>query len=136
MFEITEKPISPEKVISKVKTGGSGCLVTYIGLIRNISQGKQVRSVEYKDIKGNASEILKKLANEAAQKWKTEKIAITHRVGILKVGEINLVVAVAGAHRKEGFAASRYIINEFKKRRPTTKVETYSNGSVLKGIIH
>ena len=49
MIEITEKPISPELVVNKVKTDSSGCAVTYIGLIRSYSQGKPVLSVEYED---------------------------------------------------------------------------------------
>ncbi len=49
MIEITERSISPELVVNKVKTDGSGCVVTYIGLIRGYSQGKRVFSVEYED---------------------------------------------------------------------------------------
>ena len=42
MVEITEKPISPERVIDKARNDSSGCVVTYIGLIRDYSQGKPV----------------------------------------------------------------------------------------------
>jgi proline racemase len=45
--------------------------------------------------------------------------------GKLKVGEINLVVAVASAHRNEGFAACQYVIDRFKERQPARKIETY-----------
>lgn len=59
-----------------------------------------------------------------------ENIAISHRTGKLRVGEINLVVAVASAHRREGFAACQHIIDQFKQRLPTRKMETYQDGSV------
>ena len=52
---ITDKPISPELVVDKVKTDSSGCVLAYIGLIREYSRGKQVLSVEYKDTKGTAA---------------------------------------------------------------------------------
>ena len=52
MIEITEKPISPELVVGKVKTDSSGCVLAYIGLIREQSRGKQVLSVEYVDSQG------------------------------------------------------------------------------------
>ena len=42
MIEITEKPISPELVINKVKTDSSGCVVTYIGVIRDYSQANRL----------------------------------------------------------------------------------------------
>jgi molybdopterin synthase catalytic subunit len=129
LIEITSKPISPERVISQVKTDDSGCVVTYVGLIRNSSKGKAVVSVEYQDTKGNAAEALKKIAQEIKQKWPIEDIAVCHRVGKLKVGEINFLVAVASAHRKEGLAACSYAVDRFKELLPTRKTETYSDGS-------
>ena len=135
VIEITSKPISPERVISQVKTDGSGCVVTYVGLIRNSSQGKAVVSVEYQDTKGNAADALKKIAQEIKQKWPIEDIAVCHRIGKLKVSDINFLVAVASAHRKEGLAACSYAVDRFKELLPTKKTETYSDGttSVIQG---
>ena len=130
MIEITQKPISPERVVEKVKSDGSGCAVTYVGLIRDYSQGKPVLSVEYQDM-GSAERILREIAADARQRWQIENIAISHRIGTLRVGEINLVVAVASARRSEGFAACQYAIDQFKQRLPTKKTETYQDGSVL-----
>jgi molybdopterin synthase catalytic subunit len=128
VIEITEAPISPERVIESVKSDGSGCVVNYVGLIRNHSQGRPVVSVEYRDSEGNAVITLQDIADEARQKWQIEDIAICHRTGRLNVGEINLVVAVASAHRVEGFAACQYAIDQFKQRLPTRKTETYREG--------
>ena len=50
MIEITRQPISPEVVINRAKSARSGCVVTYVGLIREYSQGKPVLSVEYEDV--------------------------------------------------------------------------------------
>jgi len=131
MIEVTEEPIPPEQVIDKVKSDGSGCVVTYVGLIRNYSQGKAVLSVEYDDSEGNAKNMLEEIAREVRQRWHIENVAISHRIGKLKGGEINLVVAVASAHRSEGFAACQYVIDQFKERLPTKKTETYQDGSIL-----
>jgi molybdopterin synthase catalytic subunit len=131
MIEITSMPISPEQVISLAKTHSSGCVATYVGLIRDNSHDKKVVSVEYQDKDGKAVEGLQKIVDEAKQKWQVENIAFTHRIGKLKVGDINLVVAVAAGHRGEGFAACQYIINRFKESLPTHKIETYQDGSTL-----
>ncbi len=130
MIEITEKPISPEFIVNKVKTDNSGCVVTYVGVIRGNSRGKASLSVEYKDTEGTAENRLDEIASEIRQKWQLEDIAICHRVGKLKVGDINLVVAVASAHRQEGFAACQYVIDRFKQIIPTQKKETYQDGSI------
>jgi len=133
MIEITEKPISPELIVNKIKTDSSGCVVTYVGLIRNHSHGKQVLSVEYKDAKGTAADVLQEIASEIRQKWPVNNLAICHRIGKLAVGDINLVVAIASAHRLEGFAACQYAIDQFKQRLPTQKKEIYVEGSIRAG---
>jgi len=127
---IAEKPISPELVVDKVRSDTSGCVVTYIGLIRNYSRGKQVLSVEYEDSRHKAKDSLQQIAREVRRKWQLDNIAICHRVGKLKVGDINVVIAVASAHRQEGFAACQYAIDRFKEILPTKKRETYTDGSI------
>jgi len=133
MIEITDQLISPEHVINRAKTGNSGCVVTYVGLIRDNSRGKAVLSVEYEDPGGTAERDLRQIADEAKQKWQLNNVAICHRIGKLKVGDINLVVAIAVAHRQEGLAACRYIIDRFKERLPSRKKETYTDGTVHTG---
>jgi molybdopterin synthase catalytic subunit len=131
VIKITDKPISPELVVNEVKTDSSGCVLAYIGLIREQSRGKPVLSVEYQDTKGTAEDSLRQIASEARQRWQLNNIAICHRVGKLNVGDINLVVAVACAHRQEAFAACQYAIDRFKQIAPTAKRETYQDGSIL-----
>ena len=130
MIKVTEQPISPEAVVSEVKTRGSGCVVTYVGLIRDHSRGKTVQSVAYEDVSGKAEKRLQEIADEIKRQWSVDNVAICHRVGRLNVGDINLVVAIAAAHRTEGFAACQYAIDQFKQKLPTKKTETYQDGSV------
>jgi len=129
MIKISDKPISPQSVANRVKTSGSGCVVLYIGLIRDYSRNKAVLSVEYEDIDGTAENTLRQIASEVEQKWAVNNIAIYHRVGKLKVGDVNLVIALASTHRQDGFAACQYAIDRFKEKLPTWKKETYRDGS-------
>ena len=69
MIEITECPLSPERVITKVRSSNCGCVVTYIGLIRDYSEGKPVLSVEYRDPNEEAKAQLQKIADDAKQQW-------------------------------------------------------------------
>jgi len=133
MIEITDRPISPQLVVNSVRTLSSGCVVTYVGLIRDYSQLKRVLSVEYADPDGAARSKLRQIAEETRGRWQLSNLAIWHRIGKLEVGDINLVVAVASAHRAEGFAACQYIIERFKQALPTQKKETYDDGTWLEG---
>ena len=89
--------------------------------------------MEYEDRDGTAEDRLREIAEEITAKWPIEKVSIYHRVGRLQVGDINLVVAIAAAHRTEGFDASQYAIDRFKERLPTAKKETYLDGSTYMG---
>lgn len=130
MIQITDKPISPEKVVAATKTTDSGCVVTYVGLIRDNSYGKDVLSVEYTDTDGQAEARLGIIAEEIKQRWPVNRVSICHRVGRLEVGDINLVVAIAAGHREEGLAAVAFAVDRFKEKLPTAKKETYTDGSV------
>jgi molybdopterin synthase catalytic subunit len=88
--KIVHEPISPEAVVNLVRTRNSGCVVTYVGLIRDNSHGKEVRSVEYSDPDGTAEQGLKSIIEEAMRRWPLNAMAIYHRVGVLLVNDINL----------------------------------------------
>ena len=68
MIEVTDKPISPELVINKVRADRDGCVLAYVGLIREYSRGKAVLSVEYEDRQGVAKNRLREIADEVRQK--------------------------------------------------------------------
>jgi molybdopterin synthase catalytic subunit len=133
MIHITDKPISPELVVNQAKTPESGCVATYVGLIRDNSRGKAVLSVEYTDVDGKAAVKLEDIAQEIKRKYPVNNVVIYHRIGILQVGDINLVVAVAAAHRTEGLAAVAYAVDLFKDKLPTAKKETYLDGTIWEG---
>ena len=131
MVEITKNVIPIEEVINGVRNDASGGIIAYIGLIRDNSCEKKVTSVEYGDADGNAEARLQKIVDGAKEQWPVNDMAIVHRVGTLNVGDNNLVIAVSTGHRQEGFAACQYAIDKFKEQLPTTKKETYTDGSTL-----
>jgi len=102
LVKIVDCAIHPEEVIAQAKTNNSGCVVSYVGLIRDNSYEKAVQSVEYRDQDGLAESRLTKLAAEIASRFKINNLAMVHRTGVLKVGEINIVFALACGHRQEG----------------------------------
>jgi molybdopterin synthase catalytic subunit len=127
-IKITDKPIHPEEIVDRAKSPESGCVVTYVGLIRNTSYGKAVRNVEYVD-EGQAESKLKALAADITHRFPVNSLAMCHRIGKLNAGDINLVFAFACSHRQEGFAACQYAIDKFKETLPTIKIETYKDGT-------
>jgi len=130
VIKITSDIIDIEGAINGVRNEDSGGIIAYIGLIRNTSQhGKPVFSVEYGDADGTAEAKLQGIADDVKEKWPINDMAFVHRIGKLNVGDNNLVIAVAASHRQEGFAACQYAIDQFKEKLPTSKKETYLDGT-------
>ncbi|MDZ7780031.1 MAG: molybdenum cofactor biosynthesis protein MoaE [Gemmatimonadota bacterium] len=65
---------------------------------------------------------------EAAARLETDRLSVVHRTGDLDVGEVSVAVAVSSPHRAEAYDASRYVIEEIKKRLPIWKKEHYTGG--------
>jgi molybdopterin synthase catalytic subunit len=133
MIKISDKPLSPETVVNEAKTPDSGCVATYVGLIRDNSRGKSVKSVEYRDVDGKAEQRLLVIADEIKRQFPVNSVVIYHRIGVLKVGDVNLVVAIGAGHRGEGLAAVGRTVDLFKDRLPTSKTETYIDGTTFEG---
>jgi molybdopterin synthase catalytic subunit len=116
LIEITQTPILPEVAINKVRKDAYGCVVTFVGMVRDLSHGKRVLFLEYEtSAKELARRELQRIADEIRAKWRLEDVAIYHRLGKLKVGEITSVFAIAAPHRREAFEACQYAIDRFKE---------------------
>lgn len=127
-IELTHKPISPEAVTAKVLKDKHGAVVTFLGTVRDHSEGKAVRYLEYEAYPEMAIKMLKELVDEVRQKWGIEDVAITHRLGRMDIGEVSVVIAVASPHRKEAFEACQYAIDRLKETVPIWKKEVFEDG--------
>ncbi|MBM3119928.1 MAG: molybdenum cofactor biosynthesis protein MoaE [Chloroflexi bacterium] len=122
---ITREPIFPEHLIGKVKKDEYGAIVTFIGTIRDTTQGRKVAFLQISPHGKEAESKLREVVSAAKQKWQLHDIVISRRVGKLKVGEVALIVAVAAPHRYEAFQACQYIVDKLKKGEITTETEIY-----------
>ena len=125
LIEITQAPILPEVAINKVRKDAYGCVVTFIGTVRDTSSsGKKALFLENEaSAEESARRELQRIADEIQGRWQLEDIAICHRMGRLKVGEITLVVAIAAPHRREAFEACQYALDRFKQVVPAWEKE-------------
>ena len=128
MIEITSQPISVQPVIDKVKKDSHGALVTFIGTVRDNSEGKKVTYLEYETYARMAEKKLKEIADEIQNRWQTD-ISIVHRVGRMELGDTVIVIVVGSGHRREAFQSCEYAINRIKEIVPIWKKEFYEDGS-------
>ena len=126
---IVREPIDPAHVLTLIGADQDGASLLFLGVVRDHNDGRSVGGVGYDTYEEMAGQVLSEIVSEAAQSAGTDRVAAVHRVGELKVGEISVAIAVSSPHRAEAYDASRYIIEEIKKRLPVWKKERYSDGA-------
>ncbi|MDH4089771.1 MAG: molybdenum cofactor biosynthesis protein MoaE [Cyclobacteriaceae bacterium] len=128
MIKITEKHIDVQKVIETATSLSAGAVNVFIGTVRNNAHGKNVLWLEYEAYETMAVGEIRKIIDEASQRWPLLGWAISHRIGTLKPGEVSVVVAVSTPHRKDSFDACQFIIDTVKEKAPIWKKEVFEDG--------
>lgn len=130
-FLLTYDRITIDDVATKVTHPHTGAVATFAGVVRNISEGKAVSSLDYEAYHEMAIAKMKQVAEEAYQQWPDiVDVAIVQRIGHLEVGELAVVIAVSSGHRHQGcFEACQYGINRLKQIVPIWKKETGPDGA-------
>ena len=123
MIKITKKDFDIEDVITAVKSPRAGAVVAFLGTVRELSEGGQVKLLHYESYRSMAEKELLQIAEEAGRRFDIIETAIVHRTGKLKVGENIVAIAVSAAHRDAAFKACRFIIDELKTRAAIWKKE-------------
>jgi len=95
--------------------------------------GRSVESLGYEAHEPMALAMLGRIADEIAERFGVERIAIVHRTGEVPLGEPSVAVVAVSAHRDAAFAAARYAIDETKARAPIWKAEQFADGHVWVG---
>ncbi|PRY10211.1 molybdopterin synthase subunit MoaE [Pontibacter ummariensis] len=129
-LNVTEEPLDISSCIDWVMTPESGGIDVFIGTVRNATKGKQVLRLEFEAYQQMALSEMRKIAEQAMDKWPVHKLAIHHRTGTLQVGEVPVVIAVSAAHRAAAFEACRYTIDTLKQTVPIWKKEFFEDGEV------
>ena len=121
-------PIDPAEVLSRVGSDQDGAAILFLGVVRDHADGRPVEGMRYDAYVEMADGVLAQIASEAAERLGTDRVAVVHRTGELAIGEVSVAIAVSSPHRAEAFDATRYVIEEIKKRLPVWKKEHYADG--------
>ncbi|MDX2240057.1 MAG: molybdenum cofactor biosynthesis protein MoaE [Leptolyngbyaceae cyanobacterium bins.302] len=129
-FVITFAPLSLDEIYQVVDDSANGAIVVMSGMVRDNTDGKAVVALEYQAYEPMALEVFRQIATQIRQTWTdVTRVAIHHRTGKLRIGEISVLVAVGCPHRSEAFAACQYAIDTLKHNAPIWKKEHWEDGS-------
>jgi molybdopterin synthase catalytic subunit len=125
---LREEALSVDEVLAAVGDDGSGGAVLFVGTVRDHDEGRGVASLRY-EAHPAAERLLAEVVERIAAEPAVRRVAALHRIGELKIGDIAVVVAAAGAHRAEAFDAARRLIDDIKSTVPIWKLQRFADGS-------
>ncbi|MGZ8564219.1 MAG: molybdenum cofactor biosynthesis protein [Candidatus Limnocylindria bacterium] len=129
---LTTGPIDVAALESSVADAGSGAVVTFIGRARDrADDGREVVELDYEVYPEMAESVLTGIAAEAEARWDV-RVAVTHRHGVVPIGEAAVAIVTAAMHRAEAYEANRFLIEAIKERLPIWKRERFGDGSEWK----
>jgi molybdopterin synthase catalytic subunit len=135
------------ELADRLAVPGDGAFVGFLGRTRSTPgtpapgqeaeaarhAGRSVQSLEYEAHEPMALGVLASIADEIAERFGVERIAIVHRTGEVPLGEPSIAVGAVAPHRDAAFKAARYAIDETKARAPIWKAERFADGHVWIG---
>ncbi|WP_410984017.1 molybdenum cofactor biosynthesis protein MoaE [Bacillus cereus] len=133
LFKVVHDTICVEEVTNQVSRREAGAITLFIGTVREFTKGKKTLSLEYQAYESMAVKMLSQIGKEIEEKWPDTQVAITHRIGKLKITDIAVVIAVSSPHRKVAYQANEYAIERIKQIVPIWKKEFWEDGTMWIG---
>ncbi|MGF6824474.1 molybdopterin synthase catalytic subunit [Microbacterium sp. ZKA21] len=125
---ISDEDLDAAAHLDAVAHDAAGATALFVGTVRDHDPGAagEVTRLEY-SAHPDALTTLRDLAESVDAD--DLRIAISHRIGALSVGEIAIVCAVSSGHRAEAFDISRALVEKVKAELPVWKRQVTVDGT-------
>jgi molybdopterin synthase catalytic subunit len=131
---LLDEPLSLDRVVRAVASPDAGGIVTFTGVVRRHSAGREVERLEYEAYREMAEKVMRELCDQIESEIAGARLAVEHRAGALVVGDAAVVIAASAPHRAEAFAACRALIDRLKQSVPIWKKEIGPDGAEWVGL--
>jgi len=109
--------------------GGVGAVASFIGTVRDSSEGHGISRMELEHYPGMTERAIEAMIDEALRRFNVRAARVIHRVGPLAPGEQIVMVAVSAAHRGAAFQACEFLMDYLKTQAPFWKKEHSPDGT-------
>jgi molybdopterin synthase catalytic subunit len=121
---ITEARLETPPAMVDVK---AGAIVDFWGAVRALEDGRDIEGIDYEAHRAMAEHQLRVITETAAEKFRLKKVIVQHRIGFVRAGEASLFLRVSAPHRSAAFEASKWIVDELKRKVPIWKRPAFAN---------
>jgi molybdopterin synthase catalytic subunit len=131
MIRVQQEPFDPGHELAALKQGraGIGGTVMFLGTVRDLSDGTDVKAMTLEHYPGMTERALEEIDAEAHRRWPLDATLVIHRHGRLEPGEDIVLVIAASAHREAAFEACHFLIDWLKTKAPFWKLEENDQGA-------
>lgn len=129
-FELTTEPIDVGAVARRVVPRRCGATVTLDGYAREWTRGRRTLHLVYEAYAPMALAEMRRLGEEAHQRFDIAHVGIVHRTGRTEIGETSVVICISAPHRRAAFEACEWAIRELKRTVPIWKKEFFEDGEI------
>jgi molybdopterin synthase catalytic subunit len=126
---IVRGAIDVAALLAEVESTANGATILFLGYVREMNDGRAVTGIEYSAYGEMAERELAAIASECAEQFGIAHLVAEHRLGALELGDVSIAIVAAHPHRAEAYEASRFVIEEVKRRLPIWKREGYTDGA-------
>ena len=133
--DLRDAALSLDEVVAHVSRPGAGGIVTFVGVVRDESDGRAVTRLDYSAYDAMAKREMTKIADEIEKEIEGVRVSAIHRLGSLGVGDAAIICAASAPHRGEAFKACRELIDRIKARVPIWKREYGPDGAAWVGWV-
>ena len=95
---VTDEPLDLAAHLDAAADDHAGAMVSFAGVVRDHDAGRAVSGLEY-HAHPSAAEVVAAVAAEIADREGVLAVAVSHRIGMLAIGDVALAAAVSAAHR-------------------------------------
>jgi len=110
----------------------SGAIVDFFGVVRKLEDEREIDGIEYESHAKMAEHQLRLIAEGAINKFRLKQVLLHHRIGFVRAGEPSLFLRVSAPHRGAAFEASKWVVDELKKKVPIWKKPKFKVGSHIR----
>jgi len=110
----------------------AGAIVDFWGVVRKMEDGREIEGIDYEAHQAMAEHQLKSMADAASEKFQLMRVVVHHRTGFVRAGEPSLFLRVSARHRGSAFEASKWIVDELKKKVPIWKKPKFKAASHIR----
>jgi molybdopterin synthase catalytic subunit len=125
----TDFDLSAEVAALRAGDGGVGAVASFIGTVRDRSDGAGVSAMELEHYPGMTERSIEAMIDMALQRFDIRAARVIHRVGLLQPLDQIVLVAVSSAHRGQAFQACEFLMDYLKTEAPFWKKETTPEGA-------